>query len=129
MVNSPRAGRREPPPVWASSGDAKPPAAAAPSAAAPRKKLRLQRLHIGRLPIGPARPILVVSRRYHAPVAAGVSIRRIDFEMGSRPRAHGATRSISIGTTAASFELRSVSDVLTLRTWGAAVSSVTKAWK
>ena len=35
----------------------------------------------------------------------------------------------SIGTAASSFELRSVSEVLTLRTCGAAVSSVTKAWK
>src|SRR5262249_50128473 len=36
---------------------------------------------------------------------------------------------ISMGTIAASLELRSVSDVLTLRTCGAAVSSATKAWK
>src|SRR5215467_2310736 len=43
-------------------------------------------------------------------------------------RSDGAACSISVGTTAASFELRSVSDVLTLRTCGAAVSSVTKAW-
>src|SRR5215813_6679747 len=34
----------------------------------------------------------------------------------------------SIGTIAASFELRSVSDVFTLRTCGAAVSSATKSW-
>src|SRR5215813_214375 len=34
-----------------------------------------------------------------------------------------------IGTIAASLELRSVSEVLTLRTCGAAVSSATKAWK
>jgi hypothetical protein len=33
----------------------------------------------------------------------------------------------SIGTMAASLELRSVSDVLTLRTCGAPVSSATKA--
>ena len=36
---------------------------------------------------------------------------------------------ISIGTIAASLELRSVSEVLTLRTCGAPVSSATKAWK
>ena len=35
----------------------------------------------------------------------------------------------SIGTIAASFELRSVSEVFTLRTFGAAVSFSTKAWK
>src|ERR1700741_389690 len=35
----------------------------------------------------------------------------------------------SIGTIAASLELRSVSEVFTLRTCGAAVSSATKAWK
>src|SRR6202142_46483 len=35
----------------------------------------------------------------------------------------------SIGTMAASLELRSVSEVLTLRTLGAAVSFSTKAWK
>ena len=35
----------------------------------------------------------------------------------------------SIGTMAASLELRSVSEVLTLRTCGAPVSSATKAWK
>ena len=35
----------------------------------------------------------------------------------------------SIGTMAASLELRSVSEVLTLRTCGAAVSSATNAWK
>src|SRR5262249_56512831 len=34
-----------------------------------------------------------------------------------------------IGTIAASLELRSVSEVLTLRTCGAAVSSATKAWR
>src|SRR6185436_16514461 len=34
----------------------------------------------------------------------------------------------SIGTMAASLELRSVSEVLTLRTCGAPVSSATKAW-
>src|SRR5262249_34039820 len=35
----------------------------------------------------------------------------------------------SIGTIAASFELRNVSEVFTLRTFGAAVSFSTKAWK
>src|SRR5262249_31136782 len=35
----------------------------------------------------------------------------------------------SSGTIGASLELRSVSEVFTLRTWGAAVSSATKAWK
>src|SRR6185369_13011324 len=35
----------------------------------------------------------------------------------------------SIGTIAASLELRSVRDVLTLRTCGAPVSSATNAWK
>ena len=41
----------------------------------------------------------------------------------------GGERSNSIGTIGASLELRSVSEVLTLSTWGTAVSSVTKAWK
>ena len=39
----------------------------------------------------------------------------------------GLARLQSIGTMAASLELRSVSEVLTLRTCGAAVSSATKA--
>src|SRR5262249_15832411 len=44
-------------------------------------------------------------------------------------RSLAQARIISSGTTASSLELRSVSEVLTLRTCGAAVSSVTKAWK
>ena len=43
-------------------------------------------------------------------------------------RRQRASRRQSIGTIAASFELRSVSDVFTLRTFGAAVSFSTKAW-
>src|SRR5689334_1681554 len=53
-------------------------------------------------------------------------------QITQRPQEARACQSqplISIGTIAASFELRSVSEVFTLRTFGAAVSFSTKAWK
>ncbi len=67
---------------------------------------------------------------HHAPDTGGDSIRQIDLRkaVGRQPtRRYGVGRIISSGTMAASFELRSVSEVLTLRTCGAAVSSLTKA--
>ena len=84
----------------------------------------------GGVALNTARLLIQASRRapaIHLPARLTGRIDDITAGVGDeRERAHAFATS-SIGTIAASLELRSVSEVLTLRTCGAAVSSDTKA--
>ena len=88
------------------------PATPAADAAAPHR--RMQR---------PPRPRLP---RHHRPRPPPIA--QTGPAASRQPLHSGGERSNSIGTIGASLELRSVSVVLTLSTWGTAVRSVTKAW-